>query len=164
MKVMIIFFYAGLIAVIIFIVHTLAVQRRKKMAAYAISLGWQFTSEKDKKMHDRYASFKCLRRGHSRHAYNIMRGKRDGIDVTAFDYHYVTGQGKSRRVHNFSALIIQSPLPLRPLYLGNQTSKPATLLYSLARTYTTVRPPSSWNLSSNWFEYFRISWFSCLKP
>ena len=114
---MIIFFYAGLIVVIIFIVHTLAVQRRKKTAAYAISLGWQFTSEKDKKMHDRYASFRCLRRGHSRYAYNIMSGKRDGRDVTAFDYHYVTGHGKSRRVHNFSALIIQSPMPLRPLYL-----------------------------------------------
>ena len=46
-----------------------------------------------------------------------MKGERDGRDVTAFDYHYVTGHGKSRKVHNFSALIIQSPLPLKPLFL-----------------------------------------------
>ena len=68
-------------------------------------------------MSDRYPSFKCLRRGHSRWAYNIMRGDRDGRDVTAFDYHYVTGHGKNRQVHNFSALVLQSPLTLKPLYI-----------------------------------------------
>jgi hypothetical protein len=46
-----------------------------------------------------------------------MRGKREGRDITAFDYRYVTGHGKSRRVHNFSALIVENPLPLKPLYI-----------------------------------------------
>lgn len=117
MKAMIIFFYAGIAAVVILIIHTLAVQRRKKIEAYAKSQGWTFSPDKDKRRQDHYPQFKCLRRGHSRYAYNIMNGNRDGRDITAFDYHYVTGHGKSRRVHNFSTIVIQSPLPLKPLYL-----------------------------------------------
>ena len=117
MKAMIIFFYAGIAAVVILIFHTLALQRRKKIEAYARSRGWVFSPDKDKNMQNRYPQFKCLRRGHSRYAYNIMHGSRDGRDITAFDYHYVTGHGKSRRVHNFSTIVIQSPLPLKPLYL-----------------------------------------------
>ena len=110
-------FVVGIAIVVILIFQSFAIQRRKKLAAYAKSKGLHFSPDKDKKIDARYSSFKCLRRGHSRYAYNIMRGKRDGRDLTAFDYHYVTGHGKSRRVYNFSALIIQSPLPLKPLYL-----------------------------------------------
>lgn len=117
MKAMIIPIYIAVIAIFILIFYTLAIQRRKKIEAYAKSQGWTFSPDKDKGMLDRYPRFKCLRRGHSRYANNIMRGNRDGRDITAFDYHYVTGHGKSRRVHNFSALIIQSPLPLKALYL-----------------------------------------------
>ena len=103
-------------AVMIFSVLS-SMERRRKMAAYAQAQGWHFTPDKDKGMSDRHPAFKCLRRGHSRYAYNIMHGSRDGRDVTAFDYHYVTGHGKNRRVHNFSALVIQSPLALKPLYI-----------------------------------------------
>lgn len=112
-----VFFFAAVLGTIVFIIHILSLERRKKMAAYAKSKDLNFSSNKDKKMDASYSSFKCLHRGHSRYAYNIMSGKQEGRDLTAFDYHYVTGHGKSRRVHNFSALIIRSPLPLKPLYL-----------------------------------------------
>jgi hypothetical protein len=117
MNATVIFFYIAVIFLIIFIVHMFSVQRRKKLAAYAQSKGWHFNPAKDKTMMNRYPSFKCLRRGHSRWAHNIMRGKTDGRDVMVFDYHYVTGHGKNRRVHQFSAFILTSPLPLKPLYL-----------------------------------------------
>lgn len=104
-------------AAVFFIFQTLAIQRRKKMAAYAKSRGLQFSPQKDKGLQNRYPSFKCLRRGHSRYAFNIMSGVRDKRHVTAFDYHYVTGHGKSRSTHRFSALIIQSPLPLKSLLI-----------------------------------------------
>jgi hypothetical protein len=117
MQVLIVLFFAAVVGIIVLFVHILSLERRKKLSAYAKSKGLHFAPDKDKKIDSRYSSFKCLRRGHSRYAYNIMRGKRDGRDLTAFDYHYVTGHGKSRRVYNFSALIIQSPLPLKPLYL-----------------------------------------------
>ena len=117
MKAAIIFLYAVIIVSVILIIHALAIQRRKKIAAYAQTQGWSFSPDKDKKMEKHYAAFKCLRRGHSRYALNIMHGRRNGRDVTAFDYHYVTGHGKNRRVHHFSTLILKSPLRLKPLYL-----------------------------------------------
>jgi hypothetical protein len=117
MKATIIFIYIAIVAIVILVVHTLSVQRRKKLEAFAKSQGWSFSSSKDKKFFNQYPRFKCLRRGHSRYAYNLMQGSRDGRDITAFDYHYVTGHGKSRKVHNFSALVIQCLLTLKPLYL-----------------------------------------------
>jgi len=117
MQVLTVLFFAAVVGIIVLFVHMFSLERRKKLSTYAKSKGLHFSPDKDKKIDARYSSFKCLRRGHSRYAYNIMRGKRDGRDLTAFDYHYVTGHGKSRRVYNFSALIIQSPLPLKPLYL-----------------------------------------------
>jgi len=117
MQILTVLFFAGIVGIILLFVHMFSLERRKKMAAYAKSKGLHFSPDKEKKIDTRYSAFKCLRRGHSRYAYNIMRGKLDGRDLTAFDYHYVTGHGKSRRVHNFSALIIRSPLLLKPLYL-----------------------------------------------
>ena len=114
---LIILLVIGVVSAVIILSILFTMERRKKMAAYAESQGWHFTPDKDKGMSDRYPSFKCLRRGHSRWAYNIMRGDRDGRDVTSFDYHYVTGHGKNRQVHNFSALVLQSPLTLKPLYI-----------------------------------------------
>jgi hypothetical protein len=107
----------GIVGAVILFSYLFSLERRKKMAAYAESQGWRFSPDRDKGMSEGYPAFKCLRRGHSRYAYNIMHGSRDGRDVTAFDYHYVTGHGKNRQVHNFSALIVQSPLALKPLYI-----------------------------------------------
>ena len=112
-----ILFFVGIAIAVIFLFQSFTVQRRKKIAAYAKSQGWQFSSEKDKSVRNRYPSFKCLQRGHSRYAFNLMQGVRDKRNVTAFDYHYVTGHGKSRSTHNFSTLVVQSPLPLKPLLI-----------------------------------------------
>ena len=117
MKEPIIFLAIAIGIAVLLIAYYFSLERKKRLQAYAASQGWQFSAEKDKGMRARYPSFKCLRRGHSRWAYNIMRGSRDQRDVTAFDYHYVTGHGKHRRVHNFSALVVQSPLPLKSLYI-----------------------------------------------
>jgi hypothetical protein len=117
MDTLIILIAVGVFAVIFVLVYLASLERRKKMAAYAESHGWQFTPTKDKQMSSRFPGFKCLKRGHSRYAYNIISGQHEGANITAFDYHYVTGHGKSRRVHNFSAIVLGTPLPLKFLYI-----------------------------------------------
>lgn len=114
-----------ILAVIIFIVvlacHLLnASRRRKELAAFAAEHGLSFDEGKDRGKDDRYVAFKCLRRGRSRYAYNIMSGQLHGLTMEAFDYHYVTGSGKNRRTHRFSALIASSPVPLRPLLIRRE--------------------------------------------
>jgi hypothetical protein len=106
-------------AVIAFAIYSSA-RRRKELAAWAEARGLSFSREKIRDMDDRYPEFKCLRRGRSRYAFNIMRGDLQGMPVTAFDYRYVTGSGKNRRVHHFSALIARSPLPLKPLFIRRE--------------------------------------------
>lgn len=109
--------YLVILGLVFLIIHLFVGIRRKKMAAYAESKGWSFSPAKNKGMDKLYPDFKCLRRGHSRYARNIMRGTHEGWEITAFDYHYATGAGKSRRDYNFSALIVNSPIPLKSLYV-----------------------------------------------
>ena len=94
-----------------------AAKRRKEMGAWAASRGLRFSSSRDSSMDGRFAEFRCLRRGHSRYAHNVMRGDWNGRPLVAFDYHYVTGSGKNRTTHRFSAVVLASPVPLRPLVI-----------------------------------------------
>jgi hypothetical protein len=95
-------------------------RRRKELAAYARERGLNFRPDKDRGMDDRYKEFKCLRRGRSRYAHNIITGELQGLAVNAFDYHYTTGHGKNRRTHRFSALVVRSPVAIKPLLIRRE--------------------------------------------
>ena len=97
-----------------------AAQRRKELAAWAQSKGLRFRPGKDRGMDDRFEEFKCLRRGHSRYANNLIEGPWEGMNLTAFDYHYTTGSGKHQSHHSFSAVILKSPVPLKPLSIRRE--------------------------------------------
>jgi hypothetical protein len=66
---------------------------------------------------EQFHGFDCLRRGRSRYGYNRISGEWNGREILGFDYHYVTGSGKNQQTHRFSAVILQSRVPLKPLYL-----------------------------------------------
>ncbi|UCF09510.1 MAG: hypothetical protein JSW65_05445 [Candidatus Bipolaricaulota bacterium] len=102
-------------ALVVVLLIWLGAKRRKELAAWATSRGLAFRPAKDAGFDERYRDFTCLRRGHSRWAQNIMSGDWEGHAVTAFDYRYVTGHGKNRSVHHFSAAIVASEIPLKPL-------------------------------------------------
>jgi hypothetical protein len=106
-------------AVIAYAIHA-AAQRRKELAAWAAKNDLAFSPEKVRNMDDRFPAYKCLRRGHSRYAHNIMAGEMQGLTVTAFDYHYATGSGKNRRTYRFSAMIAGSPHALKPLFIRRE--------------------------------------------
>ena len=115
----VIFVFVGVLVVAgIICAYHAAAKRRKALLAWAMSNGLSFDSSKDRHMDDRFAEFKCLRQGSSRHAYNIMEGDWSGLAITAFDYKYETGSGKNRSVHHFSAVILASPVPLKPLHVA----------------------------------------------
>jgi len=90
-------------------------QRKKELAEWATRAGLAFSPRPDRSMDNRYPQFGCLRRGHTRNAYNVAAGTWNGRHLEAFDYRYVTGHGKNRSVHTFSAIVFRSALPLKPL-------------------------------------------------
>ena len=95
-------------------------KRRKELAAWASGKGLSFRSERDGGFDKRYPTFRCLRRGYSRYASNIVEGDLNGRRVSAFDYRYVTGSGKNRQTHHFSAVVLGSNVQLKPLRIRSE--------------------------------------------
>ena len=95
-------------------------KRKKELAAWATDAGLTFSPGSDRAFGNRYPEFGCLRRGHTRSAYNIASGSWNGRPLEAFDYRYVTGHGKNRSTHTFSAIILGSGLSLKPLQIRSE--------------------------------------------
>jgi len=98
-----------------------AAKRRKALTEWAIRKGLLFEPGSSCDMEAAFPAFNCLRRGSSRRAYNIITGKLDGYELTAFDYRYTTGSGKNRRTHFFSAVVLESLVLLKPLSLRRES-------------------------------------------
>ena len=97
-----------------------AAKRRQALTAWAARCGLRFSPHKDHGFDDRYPTFKCLRQGGSRYAHNTISGQINGLAIMAFDYHYATGSGKNRSQHHFSAVILESPILLKPLSIRRE--------------------------------------------
>jgi len=95
-------------------------KRRKEIAAWASNAGLSFSAGSDRSFDNRYPDFGCLRRGHSRAALNVASGTWHGRALEAFDYRYVTGHGKNRTTHHFSAIVLRSNVPLKPLRIRSE--------------------------------------------
>lgn len=102
--------------------HRIETKRREALKGWAAHEGFSFHPDRDASMDERYPLFSRLRQGSNRYAYNVMRGRRKDRDACCFDYHYETystnskGQRQTHH-HHFSALCIQTDLPLRPLFM-----------------------------------------------
>ena len=116
---------AAVIIVLAVLGHQQAKKRRMALEAWAASRGFSFDPSNDHQMDDRYPEFSCLRQGDDRYAYNVMEGHSAERPVSAFDYHYETHSTDSkghRTTHNhyFSAVIVQTGLPLKPLVIREE--------------------------------------------
>lgn len=119
------YLFVGFAVLVIFGIwysHVQARKRREAMAAWARSMNARFDPSRDHAMDSRYREFGCLHKGNDRYAFNIVHGWRGERVMLAFDYHYETESrdSKGRRTttdHYFSAVVIDSKLPLRPLVI-----------------------------------------------
>ena len=127
MQIFFIFFVVVLIIIGFSVVSQLQAQKRRdELQQCAASHGLSFSAEKDPAMDDRYPLFPCLHEGDHRYAFNIMQGTGANRQVLAFDYHYETHStdSKGNRTtysHVFSAVIIDSGLPLQSLSIRSET-------------------------------------------
>lgn len=99
-----------------------AAQRRKDLAAWASANGLSFNAESDPAVEERFPEFHCLQQGSNRYAHNMIEGKWSGRPFLGFDYHYETHSTNSKghrqtHHHHFSAVILGSVVPLRPLLI-----------------------------------------------
>ena len=100
--------------------HHQARKRTASLAGWAAARRLYFHAGKVRSFDDEHPHLRCLRRGHSRYAYNIASGEMGGQVITSFDYHYATGSGKNRRTFRFSGILIKPPHPLLPLVIRRE--------------------------------------------
>ena len=111
------FIFAAIVVAAIVLGYLACEKRRKQLSAWATAKNLSFDPSEDSQLDGRFPLFKCLRRGHNRYGYNRISGHWQGRKMWAFDYHYVTGSGKNRQTHQFSAVIVRSAVPLKGLLI-----------------------------------------------
>jgi hypothetical protein len=101
--------------------HYVAGKRRKELDAWAVSHALHFDPSRDYGLDGQFPNFDCLQRGGGRYAYNRISGSWHGYGFLGFDYHYetysYTKHGRRTHHHHFSAVILHSPVPLKPLFI-----------------------------------------------
>ncbi len=113
-----------IVLVVVLIVYgaKAAAKRKKELIAFAAANGLSFSEAHDHGVEDRFNEFDCFGQGSDRYGYNTMQGQWNGRQILAMDYHYETestdSKGrKSTTNHYFSAVILFSRIPLKPLFL-----------------------------------------------
>jgi len=117
----VVIFIVFVAAMIVLGVHQ-AAKRRKALSTWANAHELSFDADKNFSFDKRFEAFDCLCKGSDRYGHNIMRGDWHGRQMEAFDYHYETSStnskgGSSTTDHHFSAVILASEMPLKPLFI-----------------------------------------------
>jgi hypothetical protein len=92
-------------------------RRLKTVMAVAKLQGLRFLHKDDRNIPQRYSEFICLRQGKQQWAFNLLEGTWDGQPVLAFDYHYSIRFSKRDHHYYFSAVLLESEIPLKPLLI-----------------------------------------------
>ena len=92
-----------------FIYSAWAGKRRKEgLTQTASEMGYTFLPE-DKEFNGQLQAagqFEIFSKGHSRKAYNILRGQRRDAQVAVFDYKHTTGGGRSSQTHHLTLALL----------------------------------------------------------
>lgn len=103
-----------LIAAVIVLMVAIAVlsiradrKRTEGLRRAAEEMGFEFTPDPGEGMLGRYPGFHLFSQGRSRDVRNLLRGKAGGLEVSIFDYSYVTGSGKSRHTWRQTVLAFE---------------------------------------------------------
>jgi hypothetical protein len=82
-------------------------KRTEGLRRAAEEMGFEFTHDPGEGMLGRYPGFHLFSQGRSRDVRNLLRGKAGGLEVSIFDYSYVTGSGKSRHTWRQTVLAFE---------------------------------------------------------
>ena len=90
---------------IVYIAYVAEQKRSAALADVALRMGFNFEAKVPKERLATLGPFHLFKRGHSRKARNLMRGKSGDAEVVVLDYQYTTGGGKNSHTHNQTVAI-----------------------------------------------------------
>jgi len=80
-------------------------RRRRVLATIAYRLRFRFSAQHDPALPHNLAGLYIMQLGHARRAYNVINGRREELELIAFDYNYETGLGQDRSINHASVVI-----------------------------------------------------------
>lgn len=98
-------------------------QRSHRLARRANEMGLAYSGEDLFDAPHRYAALALMRAGHSCRAHNVIYGRREGLPIRAFDFHYEVGHGTTRAARRYWALVVETEHPLCELILWNRLDR-----------------------------------------
>ena len=110
-------------AVILVVIGTVVYISRKrekartaKLAAIFQDLGYPFQADLDPARIEHLSSFPLMNIGHSKKLKNVITVETPQADLAMFDYRYVTGHGKHRKVHQQTVMSVESSVLIQPVF------------------------------------------------
>lgn len=101
---------AAFVTLLIYLSQKHEKQRVAELKTIAEKLGLESVEHQSRDLVEGLENqFKLFNRGRQRAAKNLLRAATEELEITVFDYRYVTGSGKSRHTHTQSVLLMRSP-------------------------------------------------------
>ena len=88
--------------------------RTEKLATIFQDLGYPFRADVDPVRLDQLSGFPLMNIGHGKRLKNVISVEGSAADIAMFDYRYVTGHGKERRVRNQTVMSVESTSLVHP--------------------------------------------------
>ncbi len=88
--------------------------RTEKLTAIFMDLGFPFQAALDPARLEHLSSFPLMNIGHSKKLKNVITVETPQADIAMFDYRYVTGHGKHRKVHQQTVMSVESTVLIQP--------------------------------------------------
>jgi hypothetical protein len=120
--------------------HKAEKQRTEAWRQEAERMGFEFAAAPGLSILGRFPGFQLFAHGDSKAVKNLLRGQASGLEVTVFDYSYVTGSGKSRHTWSQTVITFEFAEPNLPKF--------------------SLRPESVWDKIGEWFGYRDIDFDS----
>src|SRR5688572_27280510 len=105
-----ILFFGGFILLGIVVLILSVRAERKRTEAFrkaAEEMGFEFAADPGEGVLGRYPGFHLFSQGRRPDVRNLLRGRAGGLEVSIFDYSYVTGSGKSRHTWRQTVLAFE---------------------------------------------------------
>ncbi len=101
------------------------------LARTARMFGWQFSEVAGLNWIPNLEKFALFNHGHSKEIRNAMYGELEGVKTAVFDYQYVTGSGKNRRIYQQSVVYFEP----RDLNLPQFSLRPEGMMHKLISAF-----------------------------
>jgi len=107
---------AGIVCSIIYISKRRERARTEKLTTIFQELGFPFQAAVDPVRLERLADFPLMNIGRGKQLTNVISVEGPIADIAMFDYRYVTGHGKSRKVRRQTVVSVESPRLVHPVF------------------------------------------------